>query len=313
MACNFIRGAVGLEAVHGGDNWGAVFSYDFTSVLRALVAHQCSTLEELELLNCTAISSVDQQAIMSSCRRLKRLWIVPVRYPRRGTGLHLQDVVEGEWVCLGLRELYVTLDRTVNVKSALQAMRLESLAPFNQESAKNTDHEELQKEVVGRAELQKQGKCRAVAWAAKRVYSQIGRLVELKVLSIGAAMSDQGSRKAQEFAFDWDLTLSKGWLAELSGLKNLRHLHLRMNFWTRMGQAEVEFMDANWPLLESLAVNLDGLYASDRDIFLRQPHWQWLEKRRPHLLYVSHSVKIGEPWLRREGAPPIPPIPSTVR
>ncbi|KAI7825970.1 hypothetical protein BC939DRAFT_475928 [Gamsiella multidivaricata] len=47
-----------------------------------------------------------------------------------------------------------------------------------------------------------------------------------------------------------DLTLFKqGCLEELTELEKLRHLHIQTDFWSRMGQAEVEFMEAQWPML----------------------------------------------------------------
>ncbi|KAF9284944.1 hypothetical protein BGZ68_004295 [Mortierella alpina] len=281
VACNFIRGALGLETVRGGNTWNIVLPCDPSNVIRALVTYQFSTLQEIEFLNCESIGSADQQAILSSCRQLKRLWMVPRTTLKPQEGLQFQDVLDGEWVCLGLRELYLILDRTIKVKALSQAMRLESLALTGETATKDTGHEELHTgERSGRETM---------AWAAKRVYSQLGRLADLKILSIGFVMTDQERRKATGYSFQWDLTLSRGWLAELSGLKNLRHLHLRTDFWTRMGQAEVEFMDAKWPLLESVTFIIFRWYSAETDLFLKlmqKPHWLWLQKRRPQLALI---------------------------
>ncbi|KAG0244615.1 hypothetical protein BG011_002890, partial [Mortierella polycephala] len=50
--------------------------------------------------------------------------------------------------------------------------------------------------------------------------------------------------------YAWDLTLSKGGLRNLSGLKKLRRLSLGAYFYSKMGQADVEFIDAEWPQLK---------------------------------------------------------------
>ncbi|KAK3805033.1 MAG: hypothetical protein J3Q66DRAFT_423572 [Benniella sp.] len=76
---------------------------------------------------------------------------------------------------------------------------------------------------------------------SKEVYAQIGRLDKLEELGLGYILAGSAMM---------DLTLEEGWLAELAGLKKLRHFHLLTDLWTSMGQAEVEFMVSNWPKLE---------------------------------------------------------------
>ncbi|KAF9344820.1 hypothetical protein BGX26_003857 [Mortierella sp. AD094] len=101
-------------------------------------------------------------------------------------------------------------------------------------------------------------------------YAQIGRLVNLEKLGLGWDLCEHITR-AEDFEFD--LTLEHGWLAELGGLKELKHFYMATQFWSTMGQAEVEFVDANWPQLERITFG-------DRNIvtvltgFLEEPHWR---------------------------------------
>ncbi|KAK3823037.1 MAG: hypothetical protein J3Q66DRAFT_330722 [Benniella sp.] len=118
-----------------------------------------------------------------------------------------------------------------------------------------------------------------VAEAAQRVYSQIGRLVKLEDLTLGCVEKyrSRGENSAS------DLTLEHGWLAALAGLKRLRLFQMSTDFWSRMGQAEVEFMDANWPRLESVSFGFSNL----KEQMLREDHWKWLKEKRPQLDFSS--------------------------
>ncbi|KAF9186871.1 hypothetical protein BGZ51_001727 [Haplosporangium sp. Z 767] len=114
---------------------------------------------------------------------------------------------------------------------------------------------------------------------AQRLYEQIGRLTELEVLRLD---SGQGMLFVQDYdmeGFSWDLTLSRGYLRKLSGLKKLRKLSLMEDFYSRMGQAEVEFIDAEWPRLELIEFKWKLSRISST------PPWRWLKERRPGLRY----------------------------
>ncbi|KAF9983528.1 hypothetical protein BGZ65_001692 [Modicella reniformis] len=87
-----------------------------------------------------------------------------------------------------------------------------------------------------------------VAQAGKDIFRQIGRLTKLEELYIVSVMSDGGTR---------ELSLEHGWLVELAGLKELRHFEMRTDIWFSLGQAEVEFMDTNWPELRKIAIGYD--------------------------------------------------------
>ncbi|KAK3823054.1 MAG: hypothetical protein J3Q66DRAFT_330752 [Benniella sp.] len=113
----------------------------------------------------------------------------------------------------------------------------------------------------------------------KETYAQIGRLVKLEELGLGCTVSGPVMK---------DLTLENGWLAELAGLKELRHFHMLTDFWTSMGQAEIEFMVANWPKLERISIDLEEDYSSEVEEFSK-PHWQWLEEKRPYIVLTVNE------------------------
>ncbi|KAK3805025.1 MAG: hypothetical protein J3Q66DRAFT_423548 [Benniella sp.] len=113
----------------------------------------------------------------------------------------------------------------------------------------------------------------------KDVYAQIGRLVKLEELSLGYILDPVVK----------DLTLEAGWLAELAGLKELRRFCMLTDFWTLMGQAEVEFMVNNWPNLEKISVHMnEEMDGFDPDIFSK-PHWRWLKEKRPHIVLTANK------------------------
>ncbi|KAF9291475.1 hypothetical protein BGZ68_003895 [Mortierella alpina] len=253
--CSFIRGAAELKTVRGAyfsDGWPP----KSCSMMRMLITHHSKTLEELEILDCRGTTSSDQQDILASCKKLKRFRVM---FP-------FPDVVDREWGCLGLKELWLTLNRSIHYKRAKWAMKRE----FSASRAQAWSQEKMKKE-----EKKRQVK----AWAAQRVFVQINQLVVLETLSLGTddnVYVGLDDRRVSE----WDFTLSKGWLAELAGLKNLRHLHMRTEYWSEMSQAEVEFMDAKWPLLGEISFDLKK---DELDTLAKQPHWQWLQQKRPEL------------------------------
>ncbi|KAF9562931.1 hypothetical protein EC968_005035, partial [Mortierella alpina] len=180
-------------------------------IISELISYHHRTLENFELKQCDQVWSKDLQAILSRCHRLKRFW---VEYHSRASqpGLDFTDVMSGgDWVCMGLRVLCLTLNRHLTVEE--------------------THHLSSER----------------IAQAAKHVYTQIGRLHQLEVLVLNITRSVDTS--GREDPFPWDLTLSRGWLGEMSGLKNLKTIRLLSDVWSRMGQAEVEFMRERWSSL----------------------------------------------------------------
>ncbi|KAF9929668.1 hypothetical protein BGZ67_006191 [Mortierella alpina] len=212
-------------------------SFEPRWIISQLTARHHTTLEDFELTNCSQVWSEDLQAILSRCKRLKRFW---VEYHDRASkpGIDFTDVSGGDWVCMRLRELRLTLNRHLTAEDG-------HVSPER------------------------------IAQAARHVYTQIGRLDQLEILALDIDRSEDVMGKEDDFP--WDLTLSKGWLGELSGLKNLKTLRLFSDFWSKMGQAEVEFMREHWPLLSEIR-----LYGPSSLHLHTALHWQWpFDKRRP--------------------------------
>ncbi|KAF9946788.1 hypothetical protein BGZ72_011140 [Mortierella alpina] len=126
--------------------------------------------------------------------------------------------------------------------------------------------------------------------AAKWFYGQIGRLEKLEQLALDV---HQGEVTAAELSHEWDLSLSRGWLGELTGLKRLWSLSLEANFSSGMGQAEVEFMHEHWPLLSEI-----NIVAKDVWQLRTQAHWQWLRSKRPYLRFNTQEYQ--HPQLRMQ-------------
>ncbi|KAF9944192.1 hypothetical protein BGZ72_002675, partial [Mortierella alpina] len=151
-------------------------------------------------------------------------------------GIKFTDVARGNWICKDLRKLGLTLNRC------------------------SQEDEDLDPE--------------GIALAAKHTYAQIGRLEKLDWLAFDIDVGADTVAEASDYA--WDLTLSKGWLGEMAGLKNLETLILYADFWSKMGQAEVEFIHEHWPLLRE--ISLQGEVSQQRTL----AHWQWLFNKRPN-------------------------------
>ncbi|KAF9981442.1 hypothetical protein BGZ65_003940 [Modicella reniformis] len=214
------------------------------SILETLLMHHSGTLEEIELKECEIVVSDDLMFLFSNCKNLKRVKIEP---SDSGEAVICFNEVVSEWVCRDLKELHLVLSRP----------RILSLY-------EPTEWLETQVRRMG-----------------KSVYGQIGRLVRLEILSL--AFDEGEYPNAQTKEFEYDLTRERGWLAELAGLKELRHFDAATDFWSRMGQGEVEFMDAQWPKLEKMTFKVFSL-----EIIMKEPHWQWLQKRRPNLKFSAY-------------------------
>ncbi|KAF9947777.1 hypothetical protein BGZ72_010289, partial [Mortierella alpina] len=126
---------------------------------------------------------------------------------------------------------------------------------------------------------------------ANHFYKQIGQLEKLERLTFDVdrcRISTYG-RCSVAISGAWnhtrDLTVSKGWLGELAGLKRLWSLSLEADSSRGMGQAEVEFMHEHWPQLSE--INIVG-----KDIWQvrTQAHWQWLCDKRPYLRFTQQNV-----------------------
>ncbi|KAF9964806.1 hypothetical protein BGZ70_005915, partial [Mortierella alpina] len=207
--CNGLRSFASPRFCEAG-NRPAKDSATWQLVIPFLLKYQGDTLEDFELEGCAELSSLNQQAILTRCKQLKRYHVTA--YPIYGNvGFDVGDVLKEDWVCTELRELHMT--------------------PVGGSAHSPSD--------------------------ARRFYQQVGRLKKLEQLALDVNPSKDVA--SDPWDHTWDLTLSRGWLGEMMGLKNLRSLSLEAEFSMGIGQAEVEFMHEQWPLLcEIEIVGKDG-------------------------------------------------------
>lgn len=238
------------------------------SVMATLLTYQSKTLEDVELVDCEEVRHRDLVNLFHKCKNLKR---VNIEANELGAvAISFNDVISAEWACRDLRELQLVLSRPCFDLDGGYS------EPANaSESGRKDDNSDNQydddDDYYDRYDAWMRG-------MAKKVYGQIGRLVKLETLSLGGHGCEKPLSPMQDF--EYDLTLKHGWLAELAGLKDLRHFGMDTNFWSRMGQAEVEFMDTHWPKLERITFGYNVL-----ELITKKPHWQWLQKKRPQLKY----------------------------
>jgi hypothetical protein len=249
----FLRGCVtsgrGLRSFHA-EAFYDTFTTPGSDPVSVLIQHHASTLEELVLL-CKAIRSASIQSILTTCNNLRILRVGPNEEYTSIGSFSFGDAGLSEWVCRHITVLQLCLDRRVNVPEGARAEDV-------------------------------------ISQAVQRVYAQIGRLVQLEELSLRYDTNKFYTKIIDAFTTAFlttDLTLEHGWLAELAGLKNLKHFRMETDFWTSMDRPEVEFMDANWPRLRSI-----GFADCYWGAVVESPHWQWLKQVRPRLAYVSEVV-----------------------
>ncbi|KAF9273322.1 hypothetical protein BGZ68_001605 [Mortierella alpina] len=261
--CAFISGCSGIEKFDS-DCFSDDSSDHPSEIIATLASEHCNTLEDFDLTDCYHACSDDQQAVLSHCTKLRRFWVKDAYTKFSSVGIAFTDMCRGEWVCLELKELALTLNRYPTDEEAFYELE-DAEWDAEEEGAEDEKYKENEEE----------RQRRLITIAARRVYAQIGRLEKLERLELDIDIS--WNTKAKEGDYAWDLTLCKGWLSELVSLKNLRRLRLHQFMWSMMGQAEVEFMHAHWPSLN--AIFFDGNGARLRS----QSHWQWLLEKRPML------------------------------
>ncbi|KAG0259762.1 hypothetical protein BG011_002373 [Mortierella polycephala] len=225
----------------------------------ALVQYHSSTLVEIESPKCHLVQSSLQQGILSTREQLTRFWVVSSEGGQ--AALQFRDILSSSWTCLGMRELCLTLGRGMSLESGVDGT-------FRALTAGSKEAQAMSREFL--------------AEAAEAVYGQIGQLTQLEVLSLGCDMSEEAAVDSVEF--EWDLTLTNGYLMQFRRLKRLRHLELRTDFWSRMGQREVEWMYETWPKLEQVTFMRTSTDKENPNEFVRYlPHWVWLQAKRPDL------------------------------
>ncbi|KAG0377397.1 hypothetical protein BGX24_006185 [Mortierella sp. AD032] len=271
--CAFIRGCSRLQSFASDYFCDDDSKYSFPEpqfIISEVVSQHYNTLEVIELTDCFRVYSRDQQAILSRCKQLKRFWVECNR-DKGNAGISSTDISRSDWVCRELRELSLTLNRCPKEEDPFGDLEEEQ----EQEEEEEQKEEEQEKEEAEETEEEHDPNAQLVAIAVKNIYTQIGRLERLEVLALDIDRSYDTMAKEGDYA--WDLTVSNGWLGEMAGLKNLKTLRLKADFWSMMGQAEVEFIHERWPLLSEISI---GRNASQ---LLEHSHWQWLLNKRPEL------------------------------
>ena len=244
---------------------------DGRRLVEALVLGHSRTLETIDLEPSGAIHKDDFVNLISKCKNLKK---VIIRCYSIEAAIEYQDVALQEWLCCDLAALEMTLGRP-SIEPGVDEFN-SNKEEYAIDNANNDGDDEGGEN--NRRRLYK-------TWArrkGKEAYEQIGRMTKLEELYLGSRKSHRWFSTSMKDP-EYDLTLEYGWLGELAELKELKHLHMLTNFWSGMGQAEVEFMDAQWPKLEMITFNF--IEYEDIGLDLSERHWQWLKERRPHLRY----------------------------
>lgn len=124
-----------------------------------------------------------------------------------------------------------------------------------------------------------------------RFYKAIGRLEELEELTLGYGTA--GIRTNISLT-DLMLTTDKveGCLGYLTQWRKLRHLRLMHDFWSRMGDPEIEFIAEHWPQLKKITFrtnDVNWLKTYLTDIY----YWRKLKRLLPDLEYVLLSSGLS--------------------
>ncbi|GJJ74952.1 hypothetical protein EMPS_07310 [Entomortierella parvispora] len=181
-------------------------------------------------------------------RRSKNLKVLDMEWHFRTSGYPFErwpDI----WICQGLRKL--------NVRMAIPAHRT-SPAPSDEVGMLSRHH-------------------------LKQFYKAIEQLEALEDLTL-----DYGFSYTRDDIWITDLLLPtnevEGYLSDLTRWKKLRHLRLRSDFWSRMGDPEIKFMAKHWPQLESITFRTDDVPWMEK--FLNIMHcWQTLVRLLPNLVF----------------------------
>ncbi|CAO3566931.1 unnamed protein product [Mortierella alpina] len=184
--CNGLRSFASPRFCEPGNRF-AQNSKEWQFVIPFLLEHQGDTLEDFKLEGCQELPSLDQQAILTRCKQLKRYHVTACPY-FGDIGFNVGVVLEEDWVCTELREIRMT--------------------PVGGSAHSPSD--------------------------ARRFYQQLGRLKKLEQLALD--VSPRKRVASDLWDHTGDLTLSKGWLGELTGLKKLRSLSLEAEFSMGIGQ-----------------------------------------------------------------------------
>ena len=265
--CAFIRGCSGLRGFtselfsdYDAESFDSTYFDDDYSdleprmIISEVVSRHYNTLEVIDLTDCWQVFSNDQQSVLSRCTQLKRFWVTDSFGEGSMVSIESPHIWLSDWVCSELRELSLVLNLRPKSELALDEVKVQLEAD---DEWLEDDEEEL------------------IPMLTERVYTRIGGLKKLEILALDMDRSFENNMMESDYA--WNLTISSGYLSELAELKCLKRLILGANLWSTMGQAEVEFMYTNWPLLNEITI------CGDISQLRALPHWQWLLNKRPQL------------------------------
>ncbi|KAG9060876.1 hypothetical protein KI688_007945 [Linnemannia hyalina] len=144
----------------------------------------------------------------------------------------------------------------------------------------------------------------------RHFWTQVGHLSKLQELVIGSTKAASTSdvywtkelrlggpiKKGQDEKDDSRAAEENpGLLHLLRGLRNLRVLRVRTDKWPRWvlpDQAEVEFMELNWPCLREFSY-VNSHHGANGWLLENEPQWKWLKLRRPGLVVKGcHRCRI---------------------
>ncbi|KAF9984056.1 hypothetical protein BGZ75_004389 [Mortierella antarctica] len=256
-------------------------------IINELVEEHSSTLEDVEVWD--VVSTLEQRNLFESCKNLKRFWMRPptYRYGAMEELFDVEDLLDCDWACTGMKELALVMSRPYVAGHEEDEPGEDYDDPSqwsdcsgseegddddeHTEGAKSKGEDQADKDPYWDEELD-----------IRKIYVKVGSLTELEVLAVE---SDRPR----------DMSLDKGYLAELGGLKNLRRLELRdvMAWCCLIRQPEVEFIHENWPALEVVAIETESknMYRA----LVESPHWKWLQKKRPLLRFEHTAYRLPQP------------------
>ncbi|KAK3822994.1 MAG: LOW QUALITY PROTEIN: hypothetical protein J3Q66DRAFT_330559 [Benniella sp.] len=258
-------GSRGLKSFHGCYFDDENYFCESRCVFSTVIDHHFATLETVKLSDCEAVDGLDLQNMFATCKKLK-LFTIDTCDCGEGA-IEFDSIVSQEWVCKDMEVLHLILGRRTEW--------VEDEDGAGEETDEDEDESEVEEDEDEWTRPPRESK--AVRRVAQKAYAQIGRLTKLQELSLEWDRSEHPEADTKPFRFD--MTLEHGWLVELGELKDLWHFGMRTDFWSRMGQAEVEFMHASWPKLEKLT------FACNIQEVTSKPHWQWLKEKRPNLVF----------------------------
>ncbi|GJJ74950.1 hypothetical protein EMPS_07308 [Entomortierella parvispora] len=182
-------------------------------------------------------------------QRSEKLRILNMNWSYKTPGGYPLDKWPSEWVCRGLRVLCVQMKDPAY-----------GIDPTASEEAKQQNWEQV-----------------------NRFYLAIGQLEALEDLTLG-----YGASSFTSFMRLPDLLLTfqntEGCLWYLTRWKKLRRLRLMNDFWSRMGEAEIDFISEHWPQLVDLTFRTDDIDWMRK--FLNTMHcWRMLKRQLPNLAF----------------------------